>query len=196
VTPATLSSFNIDSTFTVLAANTLNYSMNGNAGTLREEVIKVNSTGQLDFLYQLTNTGGPGFTQASAQSFAGVTTDVSQTSTVTGKGVSFNTGKDSVTTATRDASPGSTLTFTYGSNLTSQSPGFIQIIATNATTFNSNGSWTLGSGSTTTTISGTFEPVAVPEPASLALWGGLFGGLGAITLRKKLKRGLTTPQVG
>jgi hypothetical protein len=130
--------------------------------------------GCIDFAYRFTNNGSNtigGFTMAD---FAGFTTDVG-----------YNAGSDpfvSPVSITRSAD-GSLINFLFASGLPSGDTSSQLVIETNATDFTA-GTFKLTSGDSSATI-GAFAP-AVPEPASIALFGtGLLSFVGIA--RRKLK---------
>ncbi len=185
-----------------LAAVTLDFK-NGagtTVATLREEVVKDSVTGRLDFLYQVTRTGGGDITAFSATGFHGVLTDVYQVQKVTlgnPGGVSFNSGTTAADTDMRSSlvtDDGNTIAFNLTGALPSGKSTYVQIVKTNSTDYNRNGTATLSPSGFS--VSGVLAPVAVPEPATLVLWGGICVGLlgGVVWCRRR--RGAPTGSAG
>jgi len=192
VTPAT-TTYNV-AKGSVLAAATINYTLGpGMNGTLREEVVK-ESSGKLDFLYQFTQTGKASVTMSTGSSFKGAALDVFQAKTITGAGVKFNAGSSKVSTESRSAD-GSTLSFTFSPPVKNSMASYIQILKTNALKFTTGTFTVTGSNGASTTITGLFVPIAVPEPATIVMWCALFGGLVLAATRKNWKRLLISQPV-
>jgi hypothetical protein len=190
------STFTIPSGSHIVANGTLNYAFSSGGttymGTLREEVVKL-SSGTLDFLYQFTATGSNppnqmnGPSSVTLNAFNGVSTDVSQAQKISGPGVTFGTGKADYTSASRSTAPGTSITFDMASALNPKtSPAYTIVVATNATSFDNKGTAT--APGFTGTLQGVYEALPAPEPATLILWAGVFGGMalvGAIRARRK-----------
>jgi len=209
VTPTTLPSFQVggssaDATvLNPLAAVTLDFknSAGKTVATLREEVVKDSVTGTLDFLYQVTRTGGSDITGFSATGYHGVYTDVYQAQNVTraanGGGVSFNSGTTPADTDTRSSlltDDGNTIAFNLLGALASGKSTYVQIVKTNAVTYNNKGTATLSPSGIS--ISGLLAPVPVPEPATLVLWGGICVGLLGGGIWQWRRRGAPTGSAG
>jgi hypothetical protein len=161
--------------------------------TVAEEVLK-NGSGNLTFLYQYSSTSSSLVNVLGQQSsFKYYNTDVSQAATVTslpsGGSATFVTGNDKNLTWSR-AAAGDSLSELFGTPVGPGSTSYVQIIATNATAFDSGATVTLGG----TTISGGLEPQALPEPATIALWGIVLAGLCVVGLRRKWARGQVAAQ--
>jgi hypothetical protein len=174
-------------TGTLLASSTQSFTLGRNAtlvsGTLTDMVFR-ESGGTLDFVYQLSisKSGAQGsIAQLGVSDFsAPVTTDVFQ-SNVMGSNSAFSKAMRSL--------DGASVLFTPATPFTAGNVSSLAIVKTNATSFDQDGSVTLITGlQGVIGISGTFEPIApVPEPVTMALWGGSFVGLactGALQRRK------------
>jgi len=205
VTPTTLASFKVGNPgadATPITSVTLDFK-NGagvTVATLREEVVKDAVTGKLDFLYQVTRTGGGDITGFSATGYHGVFTDVYQVQNVTlgsPGGVAFNSGTTPAATDTRSsllADDGNTISFNLAGTLPSTKATYIQIVKTNSVAFNNTGTATLSPSGFS--VTGVLAPVPVPEPGTLALWGGVGAGLIGLLFWNQRRRSVPTSPVG
>jgi hypothetical protein len=163
-------------------------------GTVTEQVVvDKNNPGGLDFVYQFTVTStnpansGDGVSNLIGQSFATpVTVDASQVDT---SGIGSQVASDYVH---RSSGLGSTVTFNFGA-LGGTTVGVGQtsdllIVRTNATLY-TTGTTDIGlTDGGTVNVHGFHPLVATPEPASLALFGTCFAGLGLIGVGRFLRR--------
>jgi hypothetical protein len=153
------------------------------------EAVYLEAGGTYDFAYQVSVTGNGSkgnIANFSIADFTAIHTDVAYTNGL----MPFPLGNNKLTTASRSAD-GSTLFFVPTSPLVAGQTSYIALIRTDAKLFDQNGSATFvnstGSGGAFG-ISGIFEPMApVPEPLTLALWGGSFAGLACIGVLRRRK---------
>lgn len=164
------------------------------SATLRTAVYR-NSRGLLDFYYQATNESVREVLRAlTAFSFEGFRTDVynllngSAVGCSACTGGSFLDGTEPYVTADRP-STGTTVGFNFGpEGPTRIQPGettVVLLIRTNATDY-TDGLMSVIDGATITRAAFAPTPGAVPEPATLALFGiGLLGSAAAIRRRQR-----------
>ena len=150
-------------------------------GKLREEVVVDNSTGFLDFIYQILSTGGPD--------------NIGKFTTINYQNVSINAGTCPTCTDLIGGAPdidplsigrsggvGSTIAFDYGDPNGILAPGdetSVLVLKTNSSMF-AIGSTSVIDGGTANVA--TFDPTPEPMYAGLLL-GGLFGA-GLLVARK------------
>lgn len=153
------------------------------------EAVYLEAGGTYDFAYQVSVTGSGrkgNVANFSLADFTNIRTDVAYTNGLN----PFPIGNDTLTTASRSAD-GSTLYFVPITPVTAGMTTYVALVRTNATSFDQFGSVTFvnstGSGGAFG-MAGTFEPLApVPEPLSLALWGGSFAGLACVGALRRRK---------
>jgi hypothetical protein len=153
------------------------------------EAVYLEAGGTYDFAYQVSVTGSGrkgNVANFSVADFTNVQTDVVYTNGL----MPFPLGNNALTTASRSGD-GSTLYFVPTTPLVAGQTSYIALVRTNATSFDQFGSTTVvnstGSGGSFG-INGTFEPIApVPEPLTLALWGGSFAGLACVSALRRRK---------
>ena len=176
---------------TLLASLTETWSFSTTAGTTSGTFITAvfrNSSGTLDFYYQVSNgpSSSTSLARESNTSFSGFQTSVGfRTDGSSVPGGLFADGTVIPNTADRNTS-GAVVGFNFNIPVTNEiAPGqtsFVLVISTNATNFTQGNSEMLDGGSVTVNA---FQP-AVPEPSSLLLFGS-----GLVTLAGVLRRKLS-----
>jgi hypothetical protein len=162
VSPAALSSL---TGVTLLATTNGTFSTGLESGTYTAQVYKNNSTSDLDFVYDFTNSPGSsdGLNSATMSSFLGFTTDVYYLS---GSGATPSS-------VTRDQAP--VIKYYFSGLVSPGQSSDTLVIETNATGYGA-GFLSLQDGGATTVAA--YAPTGVPEPASMLLLGGGLLALG------------------
>jgi len=180
---------------TVVASSTTTYSFGGGAdtGTVRQEVV-VQAGGNLDFLYQVSVAKGDVATLSGSNFSDGVSfsTDVyeaASTSGVTGNIMATGTQKVAPNADSRSAS-GKVVNFPFSSAVGVGVTSFVEIVKTNATTFDSGGNTGFLDDSPPGSASPFFEPAGspTPEPSTFVLLSGTMIGLGVGAYRRRKNR--------
>ncbi|MFL5240816.1 MAG: PEP-CTERM sorting domain-containing protein [Gemmataceae bacterium] len=180
-------------------------------GTVQQEVVRT-ASGNLDFLYQVSfNSGSGTIGSFGVHNYAGFATDVIQNTdgtvfqpgtTTRAPGNIFTTGTKTAIMAERGLS-GATILYTLESALRAGQSSFVQIIQTDATLFDNKGVVDVNGGPQEGSfgINGTLEPLAsggpqiVPEPSTMAMWGGVALGLVGYMAVRRRKLASAAPQV-
>jgi hypothetical protein len=147
-----------------------------------------NTSGTLDFYYQVTRTGdgsqgGEPIQRFTASSFAGFSVDAFFDALATGPFVAMNNGTGDVATDSRNLS-GGILTVDFGANpLDGTENSGIYIFRTNATAFTTG---TFGVLDGSAFQGATFAPTTVlPEPGT---WMTLLAGFGMLGIALRFRR--------
>jgi hypothetical protein len=168
-----------DSTFFVMGAS------GPIVGFVSSAVVKTAASG-LDFVYQVNVSAGA-VTGLSITSFHNTTTDVTQTAdrSALSNTNQFFPGDVQVASYMRSATVGDTINLTFaGAGVTAEEASYIVIVQTNSPTYAMSTASVSVNGSGSLLIVDTLAPV--PEPSTLALWAGTFGGFGCfITWRRR-----------
>jgi hypothetical protein len=175
---------------TLLASRTDSWNFSPSSttsGTLSAAVYR-NSTGTLDFYYQVFNAStSPTTLRAESNvDFTGFLTSVGfDTTGMTDLGAPFANAGNIPETADRP-SPGSVVGFNFNVSgfdfILAGESSAVLIVSTNATNYTTGFSEILDGGSATVP---TYQPAAVPEPMSLMLLGSSLLGLGMLVRRQK-----------
>jgi len=177
----------------LLAQDTYNLTSptTGTKATVVEDVFLNKDTGTLLFAYQETNTGANALTSLSMTNFSNINTSVDFLTDSGPAGSGFTAGGVAPNLASRNATTGSLISFTYNGGLAAGQTGDILLIQTNVTAYDQAGaliSSATVSGNGSASFNGVFEPSgAVPEPSSMVLIGiaGAIVGVGSYARRRK-----------
>jgi hypothetical protein len=186
---------------TLLASLTSPYSFSTTAGTtsgtLTTAVFR-NSSGTLDFYYQVSNSASSAteIARMTATSFTGFLTAAGyRTDGATLFGSLFVNGTLAPVTADRNLPPGSVVGFSFVPPISGAIlPGlssFVLVISTDATNFTAGNASVIDGGTqTVAAFQPTGNPVTTPEPATLLLLGtGLAGVAAKVRKRRKASKG-------
>jgi hypothetical protein len=143
-----------------------------------------NGTPFLDFVYQVNVSAG-NVSALSITSFHNISTDVVQTADRSGLSNTnqYFPGTVPASSFSRTGGSGDTINVSFGSSgIGAEQASFIVVIHTDSQTFAMSNVQVNGPNGITVSA---LAPV--PEPATLALWGGTFGGLGCWMVRRRTR---------
>lgn len=178
--------FNLATQGTLLASLSVPASALTFTGTMTSAVYR-NTSGTLDFYYQVTRTGSgtsgdEAIQRFTSSSFAGFSVDAFFEALATGPFVAMNNGAGDAATDARNVS-GGILTVDFGANpLDGTENSGVYIFRTNATDF-TTGTFGILDGSAAQ--GPTFAPTLLPEPGT---WMTMLAGFGVLGMALRFRR--------
>jgi hypothetical protein len=156
-------------------------------GFVSSAVVQTTSPG-LDFLYQVNVSAGT-VNSLTINSFHNMTTDASQIQSrqvLAGQNLFFP-GNVQIQTYTRTGGTGDDINLLFsGNGVTAEQSSYLVIVHTNSTTFTKSTASVIAGGTGLTVAS--LAPV--PEPQTMVLWGGTFGGAACFIAWRLRRRAL------